>query len=139
MMKIPVRDQRVHEIGIAQPQRHGSEGYDRKNADGDPHPMRSERARSSSQLGIEDRDNDQEAHGIAIAGRDVAGTQLSQRQDEASDHGPGDVAEPAEDHDRKCLDGREIAHLPEDGVEPGPAARRLRQQGSNRSRRSRCR
>ena len=46
------RDQRVHEIGIAQPERHRSERDDRENGDRCPHPTRSERAKSPVGLKI---------------------------------------------------------------------------------------
>ena len=48
----------------------------------------------------------------------VAGAELfGQGQDEAADHRTGDVAEPAEDHDRERLDGGEIAHLREHDID----------------------
>src|SRR5207248_6950554 len=60
----------------------------------------------------QDGDDDHEAHRVTIAGRDVARAELlGQRQDEAADHGAGDVAETAEDDDGEGLDGRKITHL----------------------------
>ena len=46
------RDQRVHQIRIAQPQRHGCERDDRQNSDRCLHPTRSERANSPVGLKI---------------------------------------------------------------------------------------
>ena len=46
------RDQRVHQIRIAQPQRHGCECNDRQNSDPCLHPTRSERAKSPVGLKI---------------------------------------------------------------------------------------
>src|SRR5437660_3366030 len=59
----------------------------------------------------QDENDQQESHGVAIAGRDVAGAELlDEREDEAADGGARDIAEAAQDDDRERLGSREVAH-----------------------------
>ena len=56
-------------------------------------------------------DDEQETHGIAIAGRDIACAQLLDRREyEAADGRARDAAQTPEDHDRESFERGEVAH-----------------------------
>src|SRR5262249_17675782 len=59
----------------------------------------------------QDRDDDDEADGVAITGGNVPGAQLlGDTEHEATEGGAADIAEASEDHDRKGLERRQITH-----------------------------
>src|SRR3954464_4140947 len=59
----------------------------------------------------EDHDDEEKAHGVAVARGDVARAELlDQREDEAAEGRAREAAEPAEDHDRERLGRGEVAH-----------------------------
>ena len=87
MMKMPVVINAFSRYGSLQPERHRCERDDRENGDTRLHPTRSDRAKQAGRLEDQQHgDDDQEAHGVAIARGHVAGAELfGQGQDEAAD------------------------------------------------------
>ena len=104
-------DQHVEEIEVGQPQRHGCERG--QHDDGGPAAQLIRSFWANRPVGRNSRMRmiEQEAHGVAVAGRDVADADLlGEREDEAAERRADDVAEAAEDDDRERLGGGEVAH-----------------------------
>ena len=132
MMKMPVDDQDVqHDRGrpaTAAPR--ARTATPERSQGAALHPMRSFCANSPVGREQQDQDDEQEAHGVAIARRDVAGAELlDEGEHEAADRGAGDVAEPAEDDDGERLERRRDRPWSGRRRTPARAARRRPRRG----------